>query len=105
MPEISKKPKPKQENLMDLNEAIQLIEANFDGYYECMEYRKRGDKKLYPKDTMKTDKKALIEKVKEWEYKAKCWEEYKSMVYKQINTEPRILIQNIEQKINEREIE
>jgi hypothetical protein len=45
MPEISKKPKPKQENLMDLNEAIQLIEANFDGYYECMEYRKRGDKK------------------------------------------------------------
>jgi len=57
-------------SLMTLDEAILLIDETFDGYYECMEYRKRGDKKLYPKTTMKADKKALIAKIMEWEYKA-----------------------------------
>ena len=61
-------------SLMTLDEAILLIDETFDGYYECMEYRKKGNKKLYPKTTMKADKKALIAKIKEWEYKARMYD-------------------------------
>jgi hypothetical protein len=57
-------------SLMTLDEAILLIDGTFDGYYERMKYSRRGDKKLYPKSTMRADKKALIEKIREWEYKA-----------------------------------
>ena len=39
-------------SLMTLDEAILLIDGTFDGYYGFMEYRKRGNKKLYPKTTM-----------------------------------------------------
>jgi len=61
-------------SLMTLGEAILLIDGTFDGYYECMEYRKKGNKRLYPKTTMKADKKALIAKIKEWEYKARMYD-------------------------------
>jgi hypothetical protein len=61
-------------SLMTLDEAILLIDGTFDGYYGFMEYRKRGNKKLYPKTTMREDKKALIEKIKEWEYKARLYD-------------------------------
>ena len=61
-------------SLMTLDEAILLIDGTFDGYYEFIKFRRRGDKKLYPKTTMKADKKALIEKIKEWEYKARLYD-------------------------------
>jgi hypothetical protein len=95
----------KHSSLMDLNEAIELIDGTFDGYYEFVRFR-RNDKNqhLYPKTTMKADKKALIEKIKEWEFKAKCWEKFTSMVHRIIDNEDSEswkIIQDIKQKVKE----